>query len=200
MLKFIKDNSFEMVKLFISQIAMTVFGTMLTLATSQNPTLLLCASIFSILFYMVLIYTQVWELGAKDKIRVDSGRMAYRPAKGFWLGFGANVPNLLLALLMGLGVLVGGTLGMEWGGNMSVVCNAVARLVEGMYLGVITTLEKLLYGGASIEKVWWWFIIITLPAMLVSWFGYTMGLKNIRIGSIFGISPNLDGKGMQHKD
>ena len=56
MIGFLKENSYSMVKMFVNQIAMTVFGTMLALATAGNPTLLLCSSIFSILFYLFLVY------------------------------------------------------------------------------------------------------------------------------------------------
>lgn len=56
-MKFIKENSYNMFKMFLDQIAMTVFGTMLSFATLKNEGLLLASSIFSILFYLMLLYT-----------------------------------------------------------------------------------------------------------------------------------------------
>lgn len=183
MIDFIKENSYNMVKMFLNQIAMTVFGTMLAIATRSNDTLLLATSIFSILFYLFLVYNFGWEIGAKDKIKIDGGRMRPFPTEGLLITLGANIPNLLLALLMGLGVLIG----TEWAGNMSVICNAIARLIEGMYLGTISTLEHTLYAEAHISDVWWWFIVITLPAILTGWFSYYMGSHDKRISSFFGI-------------
>ena len=61
--------------MFLDQIAMTVFGTMLSFATLKNEGLLLASSIFSILFYLMLLYTVGWDIGARDKIRIDGGRM-----------------------------------------------------------------------------------------------------------------------------
>ena len=121
MIGFLKENSYSMVKMFVNQIGMPVFGTMLALATAGNPTLLLCSSIFAILFYLFLLYSVGWEIGAKDKIRIDGGRMTEFPAKGFLIALGANLPNLLLAVLMGAGALISTATGAEWAGSMSVV-------------------------------------------------------------------------------
>ncbi|MBQ8510215.1 MAG: hypothetical protein IJ493_09950 [Clostridia bacterium] len=181
-----------MVKMFINQIGMTMFGTMLALATTSNPTMLVLSSVFAVLFYLFLTYSMSWELGAKDKQKIDGGRMKPFPAKGLLISVGANVPNLLLALLMGIGAIVNMATEMEWAGNMSVICNAIARLLNGMYLGMITTLEKSVYGGASIVDEWWWFIIITIPAMLTSWGSYVMGTKELRISAMLGIKQKPD--------
>lgn len=172
-----------MVKMFVDQIAMTVFGTIVTMATSQNDDLLLVASLFSIIFYLVVLYTVGWDIGARDKIKIDGGRMREFPAKGLFIALGANSINILLALLIGFGILVG----TEWAGNISVVCNAIARLIQGMYLGVIKLLEDALYTEAVIQDVWWWFLITPIPAILTGWFSYYMGSKNKRISDIFGI-------------
>ena len=184
---FLREHSYSMVKLFLNQIGLTVFGTMLALATAQNDTLLLASSIFSIVFFLVLNYTSGWELGAKDKIRVDAGRQRAMPAKGLYIALGANLPNLILALLMGIGILIN----TEGSLSMTLVCNAITRLMNGMYLGVITLLQNAI--GADITAVWWWFIIITLPALFIGWLSYYLGLKNFRILSIFGINPKPSG-------
>ena len=49
-MEFLKENSYNMVKMFVDQIAMTVFGTIVTIATSGNDDLLLVASLFWIVF------------------------------------------------------------------------------------------------------------------------------------------------------
>ncbi len=187
MINFIKENSYSMVKMFINQLGMTIFGTMLALSTGNNNSLLLASSIFSVLFYMFLVYSVGWELGAKDKIRVDSGRMREFPSKGFFVALGANLPNLILAVLIGFGAIISNGFDAKWAGNLSMVCNAIARLIQGMYLGIIKLLGDSLFEKATILDTWWWFIIITFPALFVGWLSYFLGSKNFRILSIFGI-------------
>ncbi len=243
---FFKDNSYNIIKLFLNQIGITVFGTMLALATSNNSSLLLASSIFSTAFLLVLDYNVCWEIGAKDKIRIDGGRFKPMPAKGAVLSVLANIPNLLLSVLMGIGVLIG-TAAAE---TVSVVCNAIARLLNGMYLGIIKALEYTIYtapklesaaeilissgtakneisevltiiagaeAGSSVEPIrkameslesiipvsteaaqaytvlesayyspgladiWWWFALITIPAILVCFAAYLLGSQNKRL-------------------
>ena len=138
---FFKENSYNVIKLFLNQIGITVFGTMLALATSGNPSLLLFSSIFATLFLLVLDYNVCWEIGAKDKIRIDGGRLKPMNGKGALLSLLANVPNLILSLLMGIGIMIG-TAASE---SMSVICNAAARLLNGMYLGIIKVMEFVIY-------------------------------------------------------
>lgn len=199
MSNFFRENSYSMVRLFLNQIALTVFGTMLALATAKNDTLLLVTSIFSVLFYLYLVYSFGWEIGAKDKIRIDGGRLAPMPAKGFLIALVANIPNLLLALLMGFGAIISTATGAEWAGDLSVVCNAIARLIEGMYLGIIKILEDVVFTDAHIIDVWWWFIVITLPAIITGGVSYILGSKNFRILSLFGIAYRPTGKDMHKK-
>ena len=187
-----------MFKMFIDQIAMTMFGTMLALATRGKQGLFLASSIFSILFYLVLLYTVGWEIGARDKIRIDGGRMKPSPAKGFLIALGANCPNLILAVLIGVGVMIN----TEWSANMALVCNAIARLAEGMYLGVINVLERTIYPpieagtvtSADIRDVWWWFIVIVIPALFVGWLSYYLGSRDISISRLLGIKRKDDSR------
>ncbi len=181
MLDFLKQNAYNMVKLLVDQLAFTVFGTMLAIATYESSELLLATSIFSILFYLYVIYAACWEIGAKDKIKIDGGRMRPFPSKGLLIALGANVPNLLLGILMGAGIIIGAA----WSHKMSFICNAIARLAEGMYLGVIKVLSDVT--GGAIADIWWWFIVITLPAICTGGLAYYMGSTNRRIGAVFGI-------------
>lgn len=137
-----------MVKLFLNQIGMTVFGTMLALALSRNASMLLASGVFSIVFFLALNYSALWEIGAKDKIRIDGGRLKPMPGKGAVIAAGANLPNVLLTLLMGLGVLIG-TRASE---SMSIICNAVLRLLNGMYLGVLKFFEYTFYVSPEINS------------------------------------------------
>lgn len=144
---FLKEHSYNMVKLFLNQIGMTVFGTMLALALSRHESMLLASGVFSVIFFLALNYSVLWEIGAKDKIRIDGGRLAPMHGKGAIISAGANIPNIVLTLLMGLGVLIG-TRASE---SMSIICNAVLRLLNGMYLSVLKFFEYAFYVSPEIN-------------------------------------------------
>lgn len=137
-----------MVKLFLNQIIIAVFALMLSMATFSNRKTLLLVSIFSILFFLYLNYSQCWEIGAKDKLRIDAGRLESKPAKGLWLALGANVPNLISALLIGIGAI----LDTKFGQSMSMICDIISRFLNNMYFGVMNFLEYAIYRNPSVSR------------------------------------------------
>ena len=100
MKSFFRQYSYSIIKMFVNQFAISIFGIVLAMATlaANNTVLTWIVSIFSIVFYLFLIYTMTWEIGAKDRISVDVGKMVYKPFIGFWMALVANIPNLLIAL------------------------------------------------------------------------------------------------------
>ncbi len=186
---FFKEHSFNMVKLFLNQIVMSVFGIMLWMAVLANKPVLLAASIFSVLFYLFINYSALWELGAKDKIRVDAGRLAAMPQKGIYIALGAAVPNVILTLLIGIGVVIDTAASQSVG----TICNVIVRLINGMYLGIIDCTKAAVFEGTPLlSDIWWWYFIINIPALFVGWLAYFLGSKNIRIGAFFGIKQKAN--------
>ena len=188
MKNFFKQNISVIIKLLINQIGMMIFGFTVTTAAEVivGDTGLLFGSIFSVIFYLVLIYNTVWEVGAKDKIRIDGNREKYSAVKGFWLSFAANIPNLLIAVLILVGFVFGktdGAFGYEWAGSLHFVAGFAAMILEGMYLGLILVLMP--------NNPVVYFIII-IPALVVCTIGYIFGAKNIRIGKFFGITSKAE--------
>ncbi len=145
---FLKDYSYSMVKLFLNQIAITLFATMVSIATFSDRKILLAISIFSVLFFLYLNYTSLWELGSKDQIRVDGGRLKSNKARGLWLSLGANVPNILLALLTGIGALIN----TAFGQSMSIICDIISRFLNNMYFGIMNFLEYTIYRDPLVLK------------------------------------------------
>lgn len=189
---FLKENSYSGVKIFLTQIVMSFFGTMLAIATLKNASLLLWSSVFSVVFQLAIVYTIGWDIGARDKIKIDGHRMRPMPSKGFLIALIANAPNLLLAVLMGLGVLID-TKGSQ---VMSLVCNAIARLINGSFLGIIKTLETPLGDSGIMKYIWWWFIVMTIPSIIIGGVSYLMGSHDIRLipqkkKSVEAARPNI---------
>ncbi len=179
MIKFIRENSYLIVKLMLNQFGMTVFGLILALATNANETLLLITGLFAFFMYMFLLYTVVWEEGSKHKIRVDGGREKYKPLNGLWLGICANIPNFIVAVLLNIGYIFGkadGLFQMEWAGNLFAVMSAVARLINGMYLGLVQLYSP--YNPIA-------FLLIIIPGVAMCTFGYYTGTKHFGLKGLF---------------
>ena len=187
---FFHRNLYSMIKMFVNQFAISIFGLVLALATTaaDNSVLTMIVSIFSICFYLFLIYTMTWEIGAKDRISVDIGKLPYRPHTGLWIALCANIPNILIALLYAVATPFSGN--HTWAGNMCAVMMLVSGLLEGMYRGLLSVIY--LPGDAnSLIMVWWSYFLIVLPALITSWVAYFAGFKNFRmLAPYFTKKPN----------
>lgn len=194
---FFHDYSYNVVKMFVNQFAISIFGFSLTIATTSAHVgsagfdfLTFIVSIFAVIFYLFLIYTLAWEIGAKDKISVDIGKKPYRPHFGLLLSLVANIPNLILAALYLIATLAKSS-------NMTFVFRLIATLIQGMYFGIITSIS-LPIGGAYVQlnSLWPTFFLMVVPAMLTSWLAYFLGMKNFRFFSFIGSkkSSNEDAK------
>ena len=104
-MKIFKENSYDIVRLYINQLGIMIFSMLLYTAVgsfeneSLSTSLSVFVSIFSTCFYLALIYYMMWEIGAKDKIRIDGGRMVPCKLKGLLMGTFANLPNFVLGAL-----------------------------------------------------------------------------------------------------
>ncbi len=164
---FIKEHSYDAVKMFLNQFAIGIFGFSLALACgkAENRTLRLITSIVAIVFYLFLIYTMLWELGSKDKIPVEYGRKRRIPLTGLYIALMAGVVNYLLAIGITIGSSVGG------------VCTFLSGLLQGMYLGVLS----MRIGGVALNTHVFLYYLIPLPAILTATVAYLFGLYDIRL-------------------
>lgn len=182
-MKFIKENFYDIVRLYINQIGISIFSLILYTATNiqdnepLNLKIKLAISVFSILFYYALIYTVSWEWGAKDKIRIDGGRMTPFKSKGALLALVANSANIIFAAVCALTQYLY-QIGLGDGfGTVSMIFNLFLRLFASMYVGVLQAAFDN-YLAQSIG-----YIIIPAFAILVTHLGYTLGMKEKRIFS-----------------
>ena len=180
MKEFWKANSYNIVKCFLNQIAITMFGLMIVFATMQNETMLLIGSLFSIGFYLFLTYYMFWEIGGKDRIQEDAGRRKKTPVRGLIISLISYIPMIIMAIL--LLITFPHTETSEPAANIYFVVNMLTRALHAMYLGLIT-----LY--SPYNQIAW--ILVCLPAPIVAQVGYMLGNRNFRILGLFGIKPNL---------
>lgn len=187
-MRFFKENSESIIKLFINQIGIAIFSMFMILAAyaigdkgGNAAVISIFISIFSILFYFVLIYNVAWEIGAKDKIRIDAGRMQKKEAKGILLGIYSNIPNFLIIglaiILFSIYMIAGG----EWLKNIFAVLNFIFRFFVSMYLGLIQGItasianENTAYLVQSIL-----FFAFSILSAVVIHVSYILGLKDFR--------------------
>ena len=193
-MKFIKENSYDIVKLIVNQVGITIFSLVL-LFTAQGANLPAIFkplfSVFSTLFYFALLYTVSWEFGAKDKIRIDSGRYNASKGKGLLLGLVANAFNILLGIISVVSMIIHMMTNAQWLADMFGIANLIMRFLLAMYVGIIQSLTSALAGNVDflVESIL--YLVFPLVAAGVVGFGYFMGAKDLRI---FSSSVKNNGK------
>lgn len=193
MIRFLKDNIYDSVTMFVNQIAMMIFALMLTFSANllsdktgisvvmQNG-LFIATSLISILFYCYLLSYKCYEMGQKDGIKIQGERLAYNPWKGFFISLIANIPNLLLGLLELIGKLcidgislmqpvsstVSSNLSPMWAINLYDVCHTLSRFLQAMYVGI---------AKVCFEGVGFFDLLTPFVAILVCTFSYQLGVR-----------------------
>ncbi len=196
-MKIFKENSYDIVKLYVNQLGIMIFSLLLYTAVGSfeneklSSTLSIFVSAFSICFYLALIYYSMWEIGAKDKIRIDGGRMEPCKQKGLMMGLFANVPNFVLGLLTVIFtslVLITGNDGIY--GTFVAIFNLIMRLHASMYMGIITEIvpsglsEGLVdYAEFLIEAIL--FTVLPIISVAITHLAYYLGSKEKKILSLF---------------
>ena len=176
MLKFLKKRSYDLVTMFVTQIAISIFGLALSLAipTSQ-PTLRIATSIFSVLFYLFLIYTKIWDLGYKDMKALSRGDSGYSRLEGLYLGLGACSLNFIVAVLHSLIYI--------FKNNVTSGITGVSRIItllsEGMYNGILATEIN----GARLYDFAIMYFVILIPLIITSTLAYYAGSKDFKLFS-----------------
>ena len=190
-MRFIKKNSYDIIKLYINQIGIAIFSLVLYTAIGMIDSetlpmpLKIGVSVFAILFYFVLIYTVTWEIGAKDKIRVDAGKEKCVMSKGFLMGLFANLPNFIFTFICILGQGVYMLTEIEAFKTLGAVFNLIIRLFLSMYLGVIQGIFSPFAENVDLYFLLQscGFFLLPLLAVFTTDIGYRMGMKNIKFFS-----------------
>ena len=180
MKKFLKNNSDMIIKLIVHQFGLTVFGFLLYSAASVsgNRALVIGFSIFSVAFYLFLIYILAWENGSKDKIRIDAGRQKRDNFKGLKADLIAQIPNFIIALISLIAYLcinkdvlneAGRFLTPVWAVNTHAVCQLIGFYINAMYLGIFDYLNLITLPFSL--------FLLTLPTLLACTLGYYFGTK-----------------------
>ncbi len=195
-MKFIKENFHDIVRLVLNQIALAVFGLVLVSAArmandGQIGVLALCASILSILFYMYILYATLQETGSKHRVRVDGGRMKRDNLWGMKVMAVAQIPNLILIVLLYIGLFLSFSSGPA--GDVGTGIHGIVQLIIYVFQAPFNGLIGFISGTDVTTKT---MVIVTvgytlsvIPGLLVCWGSYVMGLHDKKLSSLFTRKP-----------
>lgn len=205
---FFSRYSYRIVKMFVTQAAIGLFGAVLAFAvTGGGDTALALTGVFAVLFYLFLIYTSAWEIGATDRVSMDVGKLKRRPWLGFIISLLANIPNLIVATVYGVCWAIShGAEGVAT--NVAAMMRVVTLFIEGMYYGLLAAISigtRVDLDGNVVPmelfNYWWAYFVIVIPAIVVCGVGYWLGTKNAKLTTIMDpVYPESDREGKVKKE
>ncbi|MBR3806737.1 MAG: hypothetical protein IKJ13_07915 [Clostridia bacterium] len=188
-MKHIKSNSYEIVRLVINQVGISIFALVLYISMNiagesseeLGFSLNLIASVFSILFYWALLYSVVWEIGAKDRIKIDSGKNENFPLKGALLSLVANVVNLVFAAVIIVGELVRVFAGSDAMNGIVALLIVAVRFTSAMFLRTVNAVCLPFGGEINILAQGVAYLIFFILTVGVCQLAYTLGMNNFKV-------------------
>lgn len=175
--KFFVRYSYDAVKMFVDQLVLSVFGFSLATAAvlSKNDTLLWITSVGAIIFYMFMLYGVSWKMGDEDRKRIRRGESGGHALIGTLVSLLANSINLILAILIALGTLLGVA-------GLVDIPKLIALLIHAEYQGLLAYIPIGVDAAGemiALNNAWWVYFLLPIPAMLTSTVGYLMGKAGI---------------------
>lgn len=189
MKRFFEKYSYESVRLFLNQFAISLFGLTLGIASfaMKARPLLIITSVASILFYLFLQYTVAWGTGAKDKISIDCGNAKKDMRVPLFMWLLANALNLVIAICFTVGFFLKD---IAFFGNMQGIATIASFILEGEYFGILSIK---VVGDWKLLDFPFMYFIITLPSLATVLLGYGLALKDKGSLNILGQSyPDSD--------
>ena len=189
LLSFLKQNMHRIMRVLVNQVGIIIFSLIMNMTASVmdeelRPAMTLVASIFSICFYLFLVFYAMREEGGADGVKIDAGRMAYDKLHGLKIGLCATAPNYVFVLLMLFGLLLGieyNDAGAIVGGNGLGIWTAgyyITMMIQSMYSGVL----KAIFGALALSESLWAalvaYSVMPLLAPVAAWLGYNYGKKS----------------------
>ena len=188
-MKHIKGNSYDVVRLIINQLGISIFALVLYIAMASvgenNPSLhtglKIASSVFSMFFYWMLIYAVMWEIGAKDRIKIDTGKAVDFKPKGLVMGLLANLGCVALSLVA-IGFKVAYLVfGVDGFNTVVLISTVIIRFVSAMYIGLVSgiclPLTNSDYNDLSQAILYFVLYVLTI---LVCHLAYTLGKNNFK--------------------
>lgn len=189
LLNFLKQNMHRIMRVLVNQVGIIIFALIMNMTASVmgdelKPAMTLVASIFSVCFYLFLVFYAMREEGGADGIKIDAGRITYDGTHGLKIGLCATAPNYVFVLLMLIGLLLGieyNDAGAIAGGAGLGIWTAgyyITMMIQSMFSGILKAVFDLLALSESLWAALIAYAITPLLAPVASWLGYIYGRKN----------------------
>ena len=186
-MRIIRNNFYTVVKLWINQFGVMFLGFLVLLpsAGSKVPDWVMPAvSLFTVLFYLVLIFWVTLEVGLQDNVRLECGRIRKQWYKGTVLALAANLPSLLAsviaciskALIPGVGYFASADGAIGTAANFYSISTMVNEVLHVMYKGF--------FRFFWLDTVPFIYVFTVLLSLICCTLGYNAGTKG-RFASLF---------------
>ena len=178
-------------RLWLNLFGAAVFGFMLssisTLLAKNHPgmavLIYVLSGVIGTVFYAYLLYLVIWEAGAKDRIRVDGGRISPRPRMGLKVALIFSLPMLIPGALYFVLSVLREYAGVDVGflNAVSDVSTLIAYILSMPYVGFALALFGQL--GAHIAEAGQtvpyslYMLATVLPGFIVVSLGYYFGYQ-----------------------
>ncbi len=168
-------------KFWVYQFVISLLGIMVTLPLSafisQHPQYAVFPYIIAIVFcggmFCFLVYDIMYNLGAKDCIRVQSNKAPYEPLKGLHICLAAYIPTFVIVIFNFLFAIIG------WGSGYTVTHVILNMIIHAQYSGFMFLLPNSLgFIGDTVSVIF---------APLFGFLGYYIGVHDKTLRGIFGI-------------
>ncbi len=187
-MKFVKNNMSMILKLLSYQIGATVLGFMVTSVAalageSSVRTFMLLASLFSIAFYLFLLFYACRDEGMQDGVAPARGGRGFDRQRGLKAALCAQVINAFLILMMLIGALCGIAGALQGGYRVFSIGYLPSIFFMAMYSG---TLRYVLppvgeaWTGTDMLGFAIGYLILSLLPVLLSHLGYLAGVYTSR--------------------
>ena len=191
--EFFAVNGRAVAKLYVNQIAMSVFGIMVVIGfagAQEGNTLLVLASILAIGLYLYIIYSMMWEQGAKAAAKTlraeDAGVKKIKTPlmiilSGSLFNIFCYVNYTVLRILVLSNNLTEGR-AVSTGGLLEIII----KMTNSIYMGF----EAILYTENVIMRTPpYYFFLTLLPLFIVGTTAYYLGASEISIMRKLGFQP-----------
>ncbi len=189
LLGFFKKNIRLILKYFVTQIAISALSLVLTLSVKvfaishfdSDTTGAILASIVCITIFAFVSHDFFWQEGAKDRIKVDGGRIKRDNFKGAKIAACSLTPVIILTVIATITYTIGILTENEIAASIYIIsATPLYYFLEGMYYGFATVFNQTLY--LPIVLIGEVIVSILIPAI-----SYRVGLTNKTLRSYFGL-------------
>ena len=185
MKKFFYENGMSVVKLYINQIAMSVFALMVVVGFAGgngNSALIFFASLITVGLYLFIIYSMMWDEGARAAavtLRAEDAGVQKIKTPLLIVFFGSLLNILgyivytILQIVVVLNHLTEGT-AYDYG----YMTEVILKITNAIYMGF----EALLFTGNTVMRTPAYYFFLTLiPLFAVGIIAYYLGASEISI-------------------